>query len=465
MIYRYTFLLACCCSSLLSWAQSETTLPSMRGLYQSTYVNPAFAPKYKVSIGLPVISNFNATNTRSGFTLQDVFDCVDEDSLIDFNKFYNKIQGEGIAIQTTLNTDLFHVSFPVGKFQLSVNSSFKSQNTQVISKEFIGFLANGNAYFAGKTQEVKLVNVNATSYLENGFSVSRQFGKFGVGVRAKYLQGVASVESQDLGFSIKTGENAYDSLTIRTKGSLRTAGVPLFVDSVTNQQKNDDLKKFDAATLTKFANSGFGLDLGLTYQATKWLMVHASVVDWGGINWKSNPYNYELGGKDVTFGGFSNDDFDSDSTRNAYTDSLTKLLYEATVTTESFKTKLLTRYYAGFDVNLSKRDRFGFLYQGQQYTNKMVSAITLSYAHRFGRGWDLSANYSNYDKKYTQVGVGTALKMGPVQLYLITDDIMILFKPNDYNFLSFRMGINLVFGADDAKQKVKKGDKGEVKGE
>lgn len=445
---KFTLLIVGCCSALLSWAQSETTLPTMRRMYQSTYINPAFAPKYKVSVGLPVISNFNVSNTRYGFTLQDVFDCVDEDSLLDFNKFYNKIDGDGFAIQTVINTDLIHVSFPVGKFQLSVNSSLKSQNTQAISKELIGFLANGNAYFAGKTQDVDLLNINATAYVENGFSISRQFKKLGVGARVKYIQGVASVDSKNVGFSITTADNPYDSLRIRTRGELRTAGVPLLVDSLTNQQKDASLNEFNAADLTKFANTGWGFDLGLTYQVTNRLVVHASVVDWGGINWRSNPYKYELGGKEVSFGGFSEDDFNSDSTRQAYTDSLGKLLYEATVTTEEFRTKLLTRYYAGFDFDLSKRDRVGFLYQGQQYTNKLVSAMTVSYAHRFGNGWDITGNYSRYDNKYNQVGVGTALKMGPVQLYMLTDDILILFKPQNYNFLYFRMGINLVFGGE-----------------
>lgn len=464
MIYRYTFLLVCCCSTLFSWAQSETTLPAMRGLYQSSYVNPAFAPKNRVSIGLPVISNFNATNARRGFTLQDVLDCVDEDSLIDFNKLYDKIEGEGIAIQTTLNTDIFHVSFPVGKFQLSVNSGMRSQNSQLVNKDFIGFLSKGNAYFAGRTENIEVMRVNATAYVENGLSVSRQFGKLGVGVRAKYLLGVASVQTEDLGLAVTNGANSYDSFSVVTRGRIRTAGVPLFmVDSVTGQKQDDDLKSFNAADLTKFTNTGFGIDLGLTYQVLPKLLVHASVVDWGGINWKANPYNYELTSKKVTFGGLSNEHLQSDSTRDAYIDSLTTLLYEATVTTESFKTKLLTRYYVGFDYNLTKRDRVGFLYQGQKYTNRLVSAITLSYSHKFGRGWDLSANYSRYDKTYTQVGVGTSVKMGPVQLYLITDDVLVLFKPKDYNFLSFRMGINLIFGADDAKPKVKKEKKEDIK--
>jgi hypothetical protein len=445
MIYKYTLLFLCCCSSLLSWAQPETTMPSMRRLYQSTYINPAFMPKYKVSVGIPILSNIYLNNTRSGFTIQDINDCVDDEGLVDLNKFYNKLDAKGFTIQTTLETDIFHASFPIGKTQLSFNSSIKTQNSQHVSKEFIGFLAQGNAFFAGQTLNVELLGIKSMEYLENGVSLARQFNKLSVGARFKYLQGIAMVDTKNIGFSVTTGANAYDPLTIKTTGSMRTGGVPLLVDSINNKEEDADLKKYDVKTLTKFANSGFGIDLGATYQATPKLMVHASVVDWGGINWKSNPYTYNLKSKDVNFAGYTSREFDSDSIRSKVTDSLTKILYESEISTKSFKTALNTRFYVGFDYNLTKRDRVGFLFQGQKVVGDLLKAYTFSYTRKFGTNWDLTANYSIFNKSNMNIGVGTAIKMGPCQLYLIQDDIMIYFKPQTGNTIYFRIGLNLVW--------------------
>jgi hypothetical protein len=405
-----------------------------------------------VSIGIPILSNLYINNTRSGFTLSDVIQSVDADGLLNLNTFHGKLKGDGITIQTTIHTDLFHVSFPIGKFQIGINSSFKNQNTQFISKELIGFLSEGNAYFAGQTVDINLLDLNTIAYLENGISISRQFSKFSVGGRFKYLQGIASIESKGLGFSITTSKNPFDPLTLRTKGTFRTSGIPLvLVDSLTGEKKDDKLKEFNTSDLTKFSNSGYGIDFGATYNVTSKMMVHGSVIDWGGINWNSTPYNYEFTGKPVTFSGFTREDFNSDSTRNALTDSLAKQLQEATVTSKSFNTKLLTRYYAGVDYSLTSHDRVGFLFQGQQLPSTFVSALTFSYARKFGTNWDLSANYTRFNNATSMVGVGTAIKMGPVQLYLITDDILILFNPQNYNALYFRMGINLVWSQNTGK--------------
>jgi hypothetical protein len=440
---RYLYTLLFCGSFLFGKAQTESTLSSMRRVYQSTYINPSFIPKYKLSIGIPILSNININNSRSGLSLSDMVDCIDNEGLLDLNKMYTKIDGGGYSIQTTFQTDMFHISFPIGRVQVGINSSLKTQNNQTIDKDFIGFLANGNAYFAGQTVSVGVLDVSSMAYLENGVSVARQFNRLSVGVRAKYLQGLYAIDTKDLGLDVTTSVNPYDTMTIRTRGSLRTAGVPLFVDSLTGQQKNDELKNFDPSNI--FSNSGLGFDIGASYQITSDLLVHASVVDLGGINWKAAAYNYELIGQDANFAGFTREQFNSDSARSAYTDSLTKIMYQTNVSEKSFTTKLATRYYAGVDYNLTRRDRVGFLFQGQQLPSRFVSAYTVSYARKFGTNWDVTTNYTMYNKEYSLVGLGTAIKMGPVQLYLVTDNLLVFFLPQNSNNFSFRMGINLVW--------------------
>jgi hypothetical protein len=163
----------CLVSSL--FAQLDVTLPSLRRVYQSSYTNPAFMPKYKTSIGIPVLSNLQFDITRTGFTLQDIFDCVDDQGLVDANQFYNKIEGEGIAIQTTLNTDIFHVSFNIKGFQIGINSSLKTQNNQLFGKDFIGFIANGNDFYRGKTAQVDFLLFNT---LKMDFLFQNRFENF-----------------------------------------------------------------------------------------------------------------------------------------------------------------------------------------------------------------------------------------------------------------------------------------------
>lgn len=438
-------LLLVICSCAASWAQPDVTLPSLRRVYQSSYFNPAFVPKYRYSVGIPVLSNFYINNSRTGFTLQDVFDSKDADGLIDLNVLYDKIDKNGIAINTLIQTDLFHVSFPIKKFQIGLNSSIKTQTTQAFSKEFIGFLVNGNSFFKGQTAEFKGLDFYNISYIENGLSVARQFKKFSVGVRAKYLQGIAITETSNLRFAVTTPTNAFDPLVVKTGGQVNTSNLPLLVDSVTGKVSNKKDKEIDPSSFTQFQNSGYAFDFGFTYNILPRFLVHGSVMDLGSISWNSRPYNYTLSNADVQLNGVNYDQLNNSDQRTNYTDSIVGLLKGATVTENSFSRALRTRYFAGADWDFSFRDRIGFLFQAQQNPTNLYKAYTFSYAHRFGVNWDVTANYTLLDGKGSNVGIGTAIKMGAFQFYIIQDDIMLYFKPNTAQTFYFRMGLNLVW--------------------
>lgn len=436
----------------IAQAQPDFTLPSLRNTYQSTYINPAFKSKYKVSIGIPVLSSLYINNTRSGFTLKDVTESIDDSSYLDLNKFCEKIDGDAIAVTTISNADIFHISFPVGKFQMSFNSTLKVQTTQAISKDFIGFVVNGNAHFKGQTADFKAFDISSINYVENGFSLARKFGKLSVGVRAKYLIGLAIVQTKNIKMGVTTPASAYDPLVIHTGGTINTAGVPLLTDSVTGEEKDASQKEFSVSDLTKMRNNGIGFDAGVTYKILPKLMIHASVVDFGtAIKWKGSPYNYTLENADVKYDGFTQEHLNSGDAQNAYTDSLVKLLSKHTVTTNSFTTTLNARYFAGADYQLTKSDVVGFLFQGQKVVGKFIPAYTFSYTHSFGNIWDLTSNYSIYNKSFVNIGVGTAIKLGPVQLYLISDDILVYMKPETGNTVYLRFGLNLTMGKVDGK--------------
>lgn len=434
------------CPCMAVWAQTETTLPSLRRLFQSSYINPAFIPKYKLSIGVPIFSNFYIDNTRTGFTLQDVLDCKDEEGLVDLNKFHDKMHKDGIAVHTFQQMDIFHAGFTIGSFYIGLNSTLKIQASQAFSKEFIGFLVNGTTYYQGQTVSLQGIDIYTMSYLENGISVARKFDKLSVGVRGKYLQGIGVTSTHDLRFSVTVPTNSFDPLSVKVGGQVNTAGVPLLTgDSISGRESNSDDKNFDASNLTKFQNNGFAVDLGFTYQVLPKLLVHASVVDWGGITWKSTPYNYTLNNADVQFPGFSYDQLNSSGTRADYTDSLVELLGKSTVTDKSFKTALRTRYFVGADYDLTRRDRFGFMFQGQETPTSFNKAYTLSYTRKVGSNWDITTNYSMYNNIKSTVGLGTAIKWGAFQVFFIQDDILIYMLPKRSQLFYFRFGFNLVW--------------------
>jgi hypothetical protein len=457
MSKRFVSVLLMACFTAAVYAQPDVTLPSLRRVYQSSYINPAFVPRYKVSVGLPVLSGFYLNNTRSGFTVRDIIDSKDSEGLIDLNKFHSRINGKSIGVNTLNQIDLLHVGFAVGKLHVGFNSALKTQSSQAFSKDFIGFLVNGNSYFKGKTASFDGIELYNMSYLENGLLLARKFNRLSVGVRAKYLQGIAVTTTNNLRFAVTVPENSYDPMTVSVGGEVNTAGIPLLTDSVTGKPANDDDREFQPDNLLKFQNSGFAVDLGIAYEVLPNLQVYASVTDWGGINWKSTPYNYKLNNADVTFGGFSYDHLDNPSQRSDYTDSLVDLLKQSTISDKGFRTALRTRYFLGADYDLTLRDRVGFLIQGQQNPASFDKAYTISYTRKVGSNWDLTANYSIFNNTYANVGFGTAVKFGAFQFYLVQDDILIYLRPQYAQTLYLRFGFNLVWGELEGKS-ISKGE-------
>jgi len=429
---------------MFAWAQHDVTLTSLRRTYQSTYMNPAFMPQYGTSVGIPVLSNIFINNTRVGFTLQDIIDSKSNDTTLDINTFASKISGDGIGFQTAINTDLFHVSFPIGSYQVSIHSGIRSQNNQMFGKDFIGFFANGNEFFRGRTAVLEPLRIYSLNYVENGISVAKQFRKLSVGVRGKYFQGISVTKTENLSLSFFTPENRFDPVKVTTNGKLQTSGIPLLLDSVTGQPRNNDEKEFNAENLYAFNNNGFGLDAGFTYKVLRNLMVHASLIDFGSITWRNNTYNYTLSGNEVSTSGITYDQV-NDNSVGRYGDSLLNLLVDSKITRESFKTALQSRYLAGADWDFTKRDRLGFLFQGRSFGSLLTTSYTASYTRRMSTNWDLTANYTinNYIKN--TVGFGSAVKWGPVQLYIVSDDLLVLFQPNLRNIVYLRLGLNLVF--------------------
>lgn len=223
---------------------------------------------------------------------------------------------------------------------------------------------------------------------------------------------------------------------------MNTSNLPLQADSVTGKAPDKKDKEID---FTQFQNTGYAFDFGFTYNILPRLLVHGSVMDLGSITWNSKPYNYTLSNADVQLNGINYDQLNNADQRTNYTDSIVGLLKGASVTENGFNRKLRTRYFAGADWDFSFRDRIGFLFQAQQNLDNLYKVYTFSYTHRFGVNWDLTANYTMLDGKGTNVGIGTAVKMGAFQFYIIQDDILLYFKPATSQSFYFRMGLNLVW--------------------
>ena len=200
---------------------------------------------------------------------------------------------------------------------------------------------------------------------------------------------------------------------------------------------------------------GGAVDFGASYQITSKLLLSASVNDLGFIKWKEDTYTYR-----------SNEDFKFDGIvttiqqidRNQKIDTDIKG-YDYETITKGYTTSLRT------SVNLSARYQLAKKLYADGVANLSVYR-GLRFGASLGAYWEwkrfLNISVGNtlaYGRAFNP-SVGLVLKPGPIQFYVVTDNLATVFGPSmaskgvDNAFVSpynskafgFRFGINLVFG-------------------
>ncbi len=437
----------------LGYSQSETTTPFLRRMNQATFVNPAFIPQYRTSIGppLPGLSNFYLNANLRGIDLKSVTDAID-DGTLSLHKLSGNINTEAFGLNLFLHKDLFHVCFPAGKFQMGINLSTRINSFIEIDKDFLNFAANGNYNFIGQKADFTGMSVYANAYNELGVSLAREYERFTVGARFKYLAGMANVTTDNLSASFTTGVNAYDPIRVQLGGEFKTSGpIPYLMDSVNGQKATDEQKKPKLSASSFTDNIGGAIDVGFTYWVTPRLNVHASIIDLGFINWKVNPNVYRFDNVDITFGGLTYEQLENADVRDAYVDSLTSLVKDATVSQSSYISWLPSRYFIGGDYDLTLRDKVGVLFQAQYFNKQLRPAFTMAYSRKIGTNWDITTNYSYFNGSFANIGLGTVVKWGACQIFFVQDNILVSLLPMTTRNVYLRFGFNLVWGEPNSR--------------
>jgi hypothetical protein len=426
------------------FAQIETTLPALKYTHQATYINPAILPSYSTTVGTPVLSNFGVNFLMNGFNARTVINSIVEDSMLSIPKFYDNMKGNKMEFDVAVNYEIFHVRFKGKKWYYGINLNTRSITNVRLSNEFIGLAAYGNDHYAGSSWDVSSTAVTNISFNELGFSMTRNYDRFNVGGRVKLYQGIGVAQTKDFKLKLNQPKTPTEEIGVIAGGVINTSSLMLLTDSINGRKATDDEQSIDIKNLYSLGNLGAGIDLGLTYDVNNRLSVGASIVDFGFINWTNNVYNYSINDVDVRTNGLNKEQLENGQKQDEYFDSLFNQL-KPSVTNKSFTTFMPWRFYLTANYNLNKRNTIGAIIQGRYLLGTILPAYTLSYARKFGDGFHLTANYSIIGNSYANVGLGWSLKMGPVQWYLVQDNVLAYFKPDQFQVLSFRMGFNLVF--------------------
>lgn len=430
----------------------DRTVHFMLELPQSNITNPAIVPKYPGYLGVPFLSSTYVEFDNS-FRYNDIFKQGTDKIYIDRVALIDQLDDRNYTgIYSQL--DFLSFGFSLKKLYLSFRFSSRTDINLFYSKDFIKLITYGNAYeeFFGKEVTFKDTKLNSTAYNEAAVTGAYQINdKLTAGASFRYLLGVGNVYSEKVDFTLNTDSSDF---TVKARTDIMIhSSIPVPVSS--NGGENYAL---EARDLVGNDNPGFAVDLGATYKLMDNLTLAASLLDLGSIKWNYNArkiYTTDPS-KEVVFEGFDLNDFinnDSIDEENI-NDILDSIANEFGIEDgpESYSTNLTTKLLISGTYDLTKKDHFGAMFRTAFISGYVRPSITLAYRRELLNRVSAYASFSAYGNAYFNVGFGLIAGIGPVQFYIVNDNLVALFMPKNSQNYNARFGINIVFGNPDKKE-------------
>ncbi|OYU94285.1 MAG: hypothetical protein CFE21_17010 [Bacteroidetes bacterium B1(2017)] len=445
-------LLSFLCLAGTVFAQTNLTFYNFRTVGQTNFLNPAINSRQAFTLG--ILDNYNHFYLP-GITAYDVLRS-DETANQTLDKILSNDKYNLKNIQLYNEVNPLFIGFKVKRNYISFGLQTTLNHNISLPKDVLTMIYFGNTSInglVGKDIQVSDLKLNVSAFSSAYLSFSRDINeKLTIGVKGKYHIGIYNGELLRNVSTLKTdstGTNNTYRITATTDYELRGAGADR-IDGIINAKSLDPMK-LGMDYLNKPVGSGFSVDLGMNYRATKRFSISASVLDLGYINWKeAKSYAQKA---NFYFEGFVTDDptqIDTTTLKNLQ-DSVTELFKPVQTTIAGYRTYFSPKVYVGLQYNLYNSGSIGFVGYGEMWNGKFRPGASVSYTQRVWRLLDLRVNYNIYREQYQNVGAGMALSLGPLVMYLMSDNI-IGWAPLDgtlrlnSHYTNARVGVNINIG-------------------
>ena len=423
---RYIIILSLLFLSILGWGQNTLSTHFMRDIWQSNTTNPSFVPdSQKVFIALPNIDGFY---NLSRISLSKAFDFSGTVPTINLSNVSDAFKDKTyLKANTAIN--VFSLGIRFKDLLISFDASAHVDAQFVFRKGLLELMSKGNAPFIGKAVEVG-PSINLLAYSKIGVGAAYQLGKLSLGVKLNALRGFASIDTEKSIATITTSDDIYQ-MTAKTD----------YIVHANAQLDNDfNIEDFSAGN-----NNGFGLDLGASYDVTDKLSLALSITDIGSIKFKDNTSTYVSNGS-FTFEGVQVDSLFSGGafSLKVNQDSIIHLFKVKTTTGSAYTQKLPTKVYLSGFYDISDKFQVGALYHLYNYGHSNTHAIQLSGRFNWKRA-SLGATYGIRDGSFDNLGLNLALKLGPIQFYALTDNVLTIFNPIGSHGINLGLGANIAW--------------------
>ncbi|MEI6347511.1 MAG: DUF5723 family protein [Bacteroidota bacterium] len=438
---RYIFLIiAMFTFSFVSLGQ-DRMLAHMNTVPQSLDANPAATLPYKFYFGFPALNSFYF-GFQNPFAFNDIVKRRADDSLwVDQKGFIDGLSSNRNLMFMENRVDVFNFGFRLKKNFFTFSNSIRSAVYFSYPKDMMSLLVNGNVQFLSTDQTVDMskLRINGSVWSEIAVGFQRHLtNRINIGGRVKMLHGFANISNPKTDISFYTDPNSY-AWTLISNAEVNMASI---IGSDGKVSTSDLMK-----------NKGFSLDLGGTYRFNDKLSVGLSVLDFGYISWKTNTNKYTTNMKEDNwvFKGLELSRLFIDGKINTgimqeIGDTIKEQFQFNDSIKENYSTWMYPKLCANAYYKLGDNNKFGFYSRNDIANGTIFPSFTFSYNRKFGRVLELGVSYSMIHKNWANLGAGLALKLGPVQTYITTENILSFFNVASAKNAYIHFGFNFVIG-------------------
>lgn len=444
-------------------AQNKQLLYNFTDIPQSLMTNPGADVKYKWYVGVPFLSGISMNVGSSGFSAYDLF----ANDGVDFNTKLRSVLSKTThndVLSLNQQLELFSGGFRIGtednRSYLSFGLYQEFDFLSYVPQDIATLAIDGNKNYMGK--RFNLADLSAKADLLSVFHIGihkKIQDNLIVGARAKIYSSIFNASSVDNAGYIytNTSTDSYYEQIVYSNLQLNTSGFAQYNDANNTSNAGADIKK----GILLGGNLGLGLDLGLTYYPQSNVQFTASVIDLGYISHTKEVESY-------SYKGFYNykglvPHFNNENAAQANYQDFKNAIVLDTLHTK-YTTWRPTKFNAsaqysfeeervvdgscnceGTDPSIFYKSTVGAQLFAMTTPKSPLYALTAFYKRNFSRSFQMKATYTADSFSFTNVGLGMSTKIGPVNFYVLADNLLSYADVSKANSLSFQLGLNVIF--------------------
>lgn len=452
------------------FAQNKQVLYDFTEVTQALLINPGMETDFQWYAGLPLLSGISGYGGSNGISVNDIF----ADDGLDINDKVRERMIGGLSPRDEFSQNLQIEIFSGGfrgadpKLFYSFGAYLEMDNIGYWPQDYALLAFEGNAGRLNQRFDLGHLKARGSMAAVYHFGVNKKVdNKLTLGARAKLYSGIYDFNStRNSGFLVNTqGQNNTFATTLSADLKLRSSGF----GALDNAAENNGLSSEIVKRALFGGDLGLGLDLGFTYRLTERTAITGSILDLGFMYHSGDVYTYSLKGNTTVEGIEINVIQELANLNRDYWQDLVDELEELVpfeTTNNAYITFRPTRFNASIrhdfgksiggrdvcDCNLITADgrsikyanAFGAQVFAVNRPRGPQAALTGFYLRRLGRFMALKGTYTADKFSATNIGLGINLQAGPVNFYVMGDNLLSYRNIAASNYASFQLGLNII---------------------